>query len=540
MQMKKITTSIILRVFFILLTVSIIGYTWQKLENTKTEIKAVGGKYSEGIIGAPRFINPVLAQSQADYDLSSLLFTSLLTIERDGSVDYKAAESIEISLDKLTYTLVLRNDIYFEDGERLNGEDVIFTIDSIQDTLIKSPLAQQWEGVSTELIDLNTIEFTLRQPFNDFLYNLELGILPKHIWENINPQEFIFSIYNTNPIGSGPYRVEKISTKENGAPSKYLLTRSENYYQKSYIKNIEFNFYDNENELARALRSGTIDGAYGLSPENIELTDTINRGSLPRVFALFFNQDKNENLKSITIRKAIESAVDKESLVNDIFSNFATPINSALGFPQETSSYDPDRSMRLIESEGWVKNSEGYYSKNINGNSEELSFSIATPNLEEMVKVANYIQQNLSTIGVRVNIRSYDQGNLNQNIIRSRDYESLLFGYEIKKPSDIYAFWHSSQISDPGLNISLLRNTSLDQSLERLRNDSGSDFRGIDEKINIQVPAVFLYSPSYTYILPESVYTTEMSITSSEDRFNDIDKWYIETRHVWNNFIHEN
>jgi peptide/nickel transport system substrate-binding protein len=539
MQMKKITTSMILRVFFILLTVSIIGYNWQRLENTKTEIKAIGGHYSEGIIGAPRFINPVLAQSQADYDLSKLLFTPLLIIERNGPVSYRAAKSIEVSGDKLRYTLVLRDDIYFEDGERLTSEDVEFTITSIQDTLIKSPLAQQWEGVSIELIDSTTLEFILQQPFNDFLYNLELGILPKHIWENINPQEFIFSTYNTKPIGSGPYRVKKITTKENGAPSKYLLTRSENYYQKSYIENIEFNFYDNEKELIKALRTGTISGAYGLSPENIESSDKIYKGSLPRVFALFFNQNENEYLKSINIRKAIESALDKESLIDDVFSNFASPINSALGFAQEKSNYNPEDSIRLIESEGWVKNSDGYYSKSIDGNIQELEFSIATPNLEEMVSVANYIQQDLAAVGIRVNIRSYDQGNLNQNIIRSRDYESLLFGYEIKKPSDIYAFWHSSQISDPGLNISLLKNASLDQSLEKIRNESNSDFNKIDEKINAQVPAIFLYSPLYTYVLPKSVHNTELSITSSEDRFNNIDKWYIETRHVWNNFINK-
>jgi ABC-type transport system substrate-binding protein len=226
-------------------------------------------------------------------------------------------------------------------------------------------------------------------------------------------------------------------------------------------------------------------------------------------------------------------------LIDDAFSNFASPINSALGFAQEKSNYNPEESIRLIESEGWVKNSDGYYSKSIDGNIQELSFSIATPNLEEMVNVANYIQQDLAAVGIRVNIRSYDQGNLNQNIIRSRDYESLLFGYEIKKPSDIYAFWHSSQISDPGLNISLLKNASLDQSLEKIRNESNSDFNKIDEKINAQVPAIFLYSPLYTYVLPKSVHNTELSITSSEDRFNNIDKWYIETRHVWNNFINK-
>lgn len=535
--MKKITTSTMLRVFFILLIISMIGFIWQKLENTKTEIKAIGGTYTEGIIGAPRFINPVLAQSQADYDISKLIFTPLLTINRDGSVHYKAAQSIESSEDNLSYTITLRNDIYFEDGERLNAEDLEFTVKSIQDSLIKSPLAQQWEGVEIELVNSTTLIFKLQRPFNDFLYNLELGILPKHIWENIKPQEFIFSTFNTEPIGSGPYKVKRIFEKENGAPRKYVLEISHTYYKQSYIKNIEFNFYDNEQDLEKALHSGSIDGAYGLSPEHIKETDNINRGSLPRVFALFFNQSNQENLRSLKIRQAIEAGINKESLVSNIFSDFANPINSALGLNQDINNYDPAYSRKLIEAEGWQKNSDGYYSKNIAGQNKELIFSIATPNLEEMLLVAEHIQKDLAAIGIRVNIRPYDQGNLNQNIIRSREYESLLFGYEIKKPSDIYAFWHSSQISDPGLNISLFKNSKLDQLLEKLRNSSPESFKEINQEINSQYPAVFLYSPSYVYVLPSSVHNSELSITSSEDRFNDIESWYIETRKVWNNFI---
>jgi peptide/nickel transport system substrate-binding protein len=535
------TTSIVLRVFFILLFVSIAGFAWQKMESKKTEIKAIGGTYTEGIIGAPRFINPVLAQSQADNDLAKLIFTPLLTIDRDGSVHYQAAESIERSEDGLSYTVALRNDTYFEDEKPLTSDDVHFTITSIQDPLIKSPLASQWEGISIEIIDSKNLVFKLARPFNDFLYNLEIGILPKHIWENINPQEFVFSTYNTNPIGSGPYKVKQTLSKESGAPEEYRLVRSENYFEKNYIKNINFLFFDNEKDLISGLKSGVIDGAYGISPENItsgEINkDLVHEGSLPRVFALFFNQEKQSLLKSKKIREAIHYGINKEELIDTNFSQFASAIDSPLGFVQNENSFNTAKAESLIQSEGWKRNTDGYYSKILNGKTVELGFSIATPNLDEMIKVSEHIQNNLANIGVRVAIRSYDQGNLSQNIIRSREYESLLFGYEIKKPSDMYAFWHSSQIIDPGLNISLYKNGNVDQSLEKLRTNSIEDFSKIDSQIKDDIPAIFLYSPSYLYILPDAIKNTELSIVSSEDRFNDINQWYIETRHIWNSFI---
>ena len=542
MKMHKHTTSILLRVFFILLVISLVGLIWQKLESYKTEVKAVGGTFKEGIIGAPRFINPVLAQSQADHDLAKLIFTPILSIDRDGSVHYVAAESVNVSDDGLNYQVNLRKDIFFEDGVALTSNDIYYTVSAIQDPMIKSPLAQQWEGVDIEVIDSYSLNFKLSRPFNDFLYNLEIGILPEHIWENVNPQEFIFSNYNTKPIGSGPYRVENIIQKESGAPEFYRLVRSENYFEKNYIKNIEFFFFDNEKELVAGLNAGSIDAVYGLSPENTESLShnyEIYKGSLPRVFALFFNQTKQPLLSSVKIREAINLGIDKQSLVKDVFSDFALAINSPLGFTETNSRYNKQQAQQLIESEGWRKNSEGYYSKTIAGKPVELGFNIASPNLEEMVKVGEYIQSNLAEIGIRVTIRSYDQGNLSQNIIRSRDYESLLFGYEIKKPSDIYAFWHSSQISDPGLNISLFKNPSIDNDLEKLRTNAVEDFSRISNTINKEVPAVFLYSPSYIYILPKSVQNTDFSIISSEDRFNDINKWFIETRSVWNSFIEQ-
>jgi len=534
-------TSLWLRVFFVLLAIALLGVLWQRHQKYTIEIKADGGTITEGIIGAPRFINPVLAQSQADLDLTRLIFTPLLTIDRNGEVFYGLTESLDISNENNIYTLTIRDDIFFSDGQKLTADDVIFTIESIQDNLIKSPLNTQWQGVTLEKIDTYTISFTLTRPFADFIYNLQIGVLPAHIWESINTQEFIFSTYNTKPIGAGPYTVADITFKENGVPEKYVLEQNHKHIENPYINSVELQFFENEELLIKNLKNETIDAAYGISPTVAEMFDSnqIKSATLPRIFALFFNQEKQPILKSKKIRQAINFGIDKEGITKDIFKGYASPINSVIGLPETSSIFNPDTSRELIESDGWVRNQNGFYTKNINNKDTELSFSIAIPNIEDMQSIAEHISNDLKNIGIKAIIRSYDQGNLNQNIIRPREYESLLFGYEIEKPSDLYAFWHSSQISDPGLNVSMFKNPSIDSNLTEIRTSKAIDLEKINSTIVDEYPAIFLYSPSYIYILPKSVSGVSFSIYKSSDRFNTINDWYIRTRHIWPFFINE-
>ncbi len=537
-------TPLLLRVFFILLAIGILGILWQVYKKNTIEIKAVGGSLREGIIGTPRFINPVLAQSQADLDLTRLLFTPLLTIDRDKNVSYKLAESVDVSEDNNVYTLTLKDNLFFSDGSQLDADDVIFTIKSIQDQLIKSPLNTEWQGVNPEKVDRFTITFTLAKPFADFIYNLQIGILPEHIWESIDAQEFIFSKYNSQPIGIGPYTVRDIIFADNGIPNEYVLSRNTNNIEQVYIDNLNILFFENEALLLKSILNNSIDSAFGISAQNIENIENkenkeIYSQSLPRVFALFFNQKKQPILASKKIREAITLGINKDNITSVIFNNLAVPINSIYTKDAEESSYDPTEAENIIALEGWKKNDEGIYEKKINGKEANLEFSIAIPNIEDMKLVAESIQSDLKNIGINVVIRSYDQGNLNQSAIRPRDYDALLFGYEIKKPSDIYAFWHSSQISDPGLNVSLFKNTEIDSMLTNLRTNGNADISEINKKIIRDYPAVFLYAPSYTYTLPKSVSGISLSIHKPSDRFNNIQEWYIRTRRIWPIFIKE-
>src|SRR3972149_2817877 len=207
------------------------------------EVPISGGSLSEGIIGTPRFINPVLALSDADKDLTALVYSGLMRKENNGDLSPDLAEKYEISDDGLIYTVTLKENIFFHDKEPVTAEDVIFTINKIKDPNIKSPRRLNWEGVTAISVDDRTVEFTLKQPYSSFLNNLMIGILPAHLWKNVTPEEFSFSELNIKAVGSGPYKITKVKNKSSGIPDYYELQSFSRFVLgQPYIDNITIKF----------------------------------------------------------------------------------------------------------------------------------------------------------------------------------------------------------------------------------------------------------------------------------------------------------
>ncbi len=542
--MKSIkNTKLWIRVFFVIAIISLIGGMWQLQKKLLISVKTEGGSFSEGIVGAPRFINPVLAQSPSDQDLTKLIFGTLLEVDSENNIKYLLADKLESSEDKKNYTLHLKPNNYFQDGNKINIDDLIFTIEKIQDPLIKSPLFNQWEGIELEKKDNLTVVFKLNESYADFPKNLNIGILPKHIWKKIPIESFIFNKNNHKPIGSGPFMIESIQYGTSGIPESYILVPSP--YVKSFIKKIKLFFYENENILSKAFRKGEIDAAYGLSA-NKQNKDLFNKetsitGQLPRIFGLFYNQEKEGLLKDKNIRKLINTALDKEQLINEVFAGYAYPIDSPFG----KISYTKEDSIAKeiitkLEKDGWKKNEEGIFEKEFPKTKKKvvLNFEISLPNTKDLLDLGHAIKKQLSPYGIGITLKPFEKSILEQKIIRLRDYEILLFGYMIERESDLYAFWHSSQLSDPGLNISLYKNKKVDRELEKLRIEKEKvNISLIESEIRNDIPATFIYSPAFTYILPNKIKGEHIEkLRNRSDRFTDINNWYIKTRHVWKIF----
>ncbi|MEZ4199988.1 MAG: ABC transporter substrate-binding protein [Candidatus Paceibacterota bacterium] len=148
-----------------------------------------GGTLVEGVVGTPRFINPVLAIGRADHDLVALTYSGLMKLDTDGNLVPDLAKDITVSEDGTVYNITLNEDRYFHDGTPLTAADVLFTIGLIQDPELKSPLRGNWAGVVVEELGEYELNLILEDAYAPFLENLTVGILPKHIWSGLSTEE---------------------------------------------------------------------------------------------------------------------------------------------------------------------------------------------------------------------------------------------------------------------------------------------------------------------------------------------------------------
>ena len=552
-------------VFYFFTTIFIVsGLTlmWKVSNAYLVEIPVQGGTLTEGVVGNPRFINPVLAISEADKNLVALIYSGLVRITPQGEIENDLAEEVTISDDRRIYTVRIHPNVRFHDDTPVTAEDVIFTLQKITNPAIKSPRRGNWEGTAINKIDEQTVSFTLKQPYTPFIHNLTVGILPKHIWKNVSDDEFAFSQFNTIPIGSGPYKVERVERNSGGIPDRYRLVPFENASQKvPFIKNLIFRFYSSEGSLIDAYNAREVESIGSISPEKVlELQRGGSRvvsSPLPRVFAVFFNQNQSKILLNKEVRQALNLASPKEEIVNKILNGYATVISGPMPagiYPQtnienETLTMEEglETAKTILANAGWQSNPEtGILEKKSTSGTMTLSFSISTGDAPELQQAASMLVSAWQKLGAKIEVLIFETGDLNQNVIRPRNFDALLFGEMVGRDRDLYPFWHSSQRTDPGLNIALYANSQADKYLDNARSASdpevmAENYRAFAKALEADVPAIFLYTPSFLYIVPEKVKNVNLdSLIVSQDRFLGIANWYIETDKVWKIFTNSN
>ncbi len=518
------------------------------------QVPKQGGEYSEAVVGLPRFINPVLAQlNDIDRDLARLIYPSLLVYDNSGSLIPSLAESYEVQNGSMEYVFSMQKDALWEDGEPITSADVLFTVGLIQDPKYASPLRQNWVGVEVRAEDDYTVRFILSSPYVPFPENVTLGILPKHIWENVASQSFPLADANLRPVGGGPYKFEKFQKDTSGYILSYKLKRNEKYFGDSpNLDSITFRFFETPEDAIKAHNRKVVDGISfiptSLSGDIRPKSRTeMHEFQMPRYFALFFNESKAPVLQSKKIREALRYAINKQEIITDALKGLGAEANSPI--PSFMESFNPDAALyefnpelatELLEEEGWYDNNEdGVREKTTRGESMLLEVSLATVDWPELREAAEYIANQLQAVGVHVNVEFYPIGGLQQDIIRPREYQILLFGEVLSVNPDPFSFWHSSQKKDPGLNLSLYENGTVDRLLEEARQEQDPVLRieklkEFQMRIVEDVAAIFLYNPSYLYGINKKIKGIEAGVIADPSwRFVDVQKWFMETKRIW-------
>lgn len=501
-------------------------------------VPAYGGSLTEGIVGKPRFVNPLLALSDADRDLTALTYAGLMGLDGDGNLMPVLAEGYTVSEDGTEYTFTLRANAKFSDGTPVTADDVVFTVEKAQDPALRSPELANWANIRAEALDARTVLFTLPKPYTPFLYDTTLGILPARLWRNIPVDEFAFSPLMIEPVGAGPFKIARVTRAKDGTVSAYELAAFKGYATgRPYLDRIVVRFYKDQGALREAYQRGIVESAHSIAVNGAQ------RAPYSRVFGAFFNGDVNPVLASLPVRQALSLAVDRTKIVNDSLGGFATPLMGPVPPGSGIEAFPiPEGdgvalATEVLADAGWERNEEsGAWESD---NAALPSITIKTSNVPELRTIAASIEADWERLGIPTEVVLYEPGDLAAAVIRPRDYEVLLFGMVIGRDRDLYAFWDSGERSDPGLNIAAYANRIVDQLLTSVREEQDpavalEDLARAATLIAEDYPAAFTHAPDFLYAVPNSVHGVRLpQIAAPSDRFATVADWYRNTEEVW-------
>lgn len=507
-------------------------------------VPARGGEFVEGVVGQPIDINPVIADREIDKSVIRLVFSSLNDI----------ANKIEAEPGKQNrvWHVRLKENIRWSDGEKLTSDDVIFTIQKIQDPDTQSPLAANWRGVTADRLSELELQLTLASPYGFFQDDVKnLYVLPKHIFAGIPSANLRLSDYDRQPIGSGPYAFDSFEKQANGFIAAYHLKANPHFYGDApLIPRFTFKFFSKTEETIDAFNAGTIDSLAFLNPQDLSIIKRSYQTvafHLPNYYAVFLNQNKNLALKDPAVRQALTQAVDKNALVQKVFGGRATALNGPI--PPTAAYADPEiasptsslevASATLTEA-GWTMGEQGNREKRVDkNNSLPLALTLTVPKVPFLIDTAMFLRDAWQNAGFKINLDIKPSEDIANTAIKNRDYQMILFGNVLNPSSDLLPFWHSSKRFDPGSNLSLLNDKTADALMESIEENLDASklqgqFNKLQELIVSQTPAIFLYSPEYLYVANKNLEgVLGGSIAEPSDRFQNVANWYLKTTRVF-------
>lgn len=576
---ERLTIGVCLAVIFFSSVFLAVGF----YKNHLQIIPVDGGGYIEGAVGSIKYVNPLYSSvSDVDSDLVELVYSSLFKRNVKAELTNDLAESYEVSPDGRTYIIKIRPDAVWHSGGPVTVDDVIFTFGAIKDIRYKSTWRDAFSGVEIAKVDDRTIEFNLNEPYAAFPDLLTFGILPEELWQQIEPASASLAELNLKPIGSGRYKYKSLVKDKSGNIRTYVLSRNEHYYgQPARINTVSFKLFGSLEEAVSALNNNLINGLSYLpesSKGQVVAQDSLNfyNLDLPKLSAVFFNLKANPVLADKKVRQALAHAIDKSKLVAEIMSGNARVIDGPIlpgSFAYNEGikkyNYDGAASSRLLAEAGWktvaVAEADMIQAEADLGAKDEavkkqakakikmgpgrwlikdnnyLAITLVTVDNQEYGRAAEMIAKFWRDINVKTEVKLAPAAQIQTEIIRPRNFEALIYGEIIGADPDPYAFWHSSQIGQAGLNIADYADKEADKLLEdgRLSSELAArreQYKKFQEIIAEDEPAIFLYSPNYTYVQARKIKGFNVkNIILPSDRFSDISQWYINTgqKIVW-------
>lgn len=419
--------------------------------------------------------DPLLGWGCGHMNFEPLVQSTLFKSADYGSIINDLATGYSVSPDGKTWTVNVRDDVKFTDGEKLTANDVAFTFN----TAIGSNSELDMSNLeSAAAINETAVEFKLKEPQSSFIWRLRyVGIVPEHAYEK--------EAYGRNPVGSGPY---KLIQWDRGQQA--IFEYNPDYYgQEPYFKKITMLFLDKDTAFAAA-KSGEVDIAE-IEINNVNQNiDGYNLISLPssRAFGVSFpmqNNTGNKSLKGdpignnvtadIAIRKALNTGIDRKTILEGVLYGkgdveYTGVDQREFGNPEaKINDSNLEEARKILEDAGWEDiDGDGIREKNGTRAEFDLYYS-SSDQTRQALSVA--VSEQAKKLGIKINLKG-----TNWDEIYANQYSSaVLYAYSSLDTFNLYQQYHSKEADDTYKNPGLYSNPVVDGYLELALRSSGQD-----------------------------------------------------------------
>ncbi len=484
-----------------------------------TSAQVGGGTYAEALKGPVNTLDPLYAASPAEIAASRLLFSSLYALDTSGHINTDVAQSMKNENDKI-FTVAMRKDAKWHDGQPLTAKDVVFTVELMKNPLARSIMNASWRGIEAKAVDDYTVQFTLPASYAAFPQALTFSILPKHLLDSIEPANIRESGFSDAPIGSGPFSLRLLQTINDSVGRKvvHLAANTKYYGGKPRLDRLQLHIYDDDESVARALRTGEVSAASDVPSTTASAIDktrynTIIKPTNSGVYILF--NAAEPLLKDVAVRRALQLGTNTAVIRKSLYGNpQAMDLPFALRQVEgsdalQTQAYDKSAAEKQLSDSGWVLQN-GIRTK---GN-QKLQLRVVTRKNAEYEKVLTALAGQWRELGVNVQtqiVDTTDSGqNFTQDVLQQRGYDVLLDELVIGADPDVFAYWHSRGI----LNFSSYSNQISDDALASARTKSDHALRTVKylafaKQWLADVPAIGLYQSNFIYVQNKMIHSID-------------------------------
>ena len=486
-----------------------------------------GGTYTEATLGKVNSLNPLFASTNSEKTLSKLMFLGLTASDSSGHIGNTLAKSVKSDGTAKIWTVKLKDDLKWSDGEPLTVEDVTFTAELIKGLGQVSSYYSNLNNVEVSVNAEGEIIFKLPAVYSEFDSALDFPILPKHVLENVDSTTLLESSFSTNPVASGPFSFNAQRSVGTTGESIVYLTANPNYYRgEPKIGSFVVHAYLTTDDIKTAINSGTVSATAELLPTDAE--DVASRTVYEKQTAInsgvyLFMNAKSGVFKNRDARKAVQTGLD--------ISEIRTLIGDELplDYPILKSQLDLDTWPSLP-----ARNFES--AKSVVSGLDKKTIRLVTISTGYFPTILEDIAEQLESLGFEVIRAIEDPGqDFLVNTIAGRNYDILIYEIELGANPDLLVYYHSSQATQNGLNLSNYNNSVADDLIISARETTDENVRRQKYEAFLNrwiedAPAIGLYQVNLSYFFDKNVkpFSEDVSLVVATDRFSDVRFWGVE------------